>query len=148
MKKLLPILLVIVLTVGVMGAAFASAADLTVRGGTIQAGEDLDVKMYNICAVLGWGLETDDGSVHFVRLEFWGPDDMGGNNELEFFVIITGDSGQEIARSSKQITWPIEPNSDYNLPNEKFTFNHPVQAEDIYDIHVYVEGSANSGPDM
>jgi len=121
-----------------------------VRGGTIQAGEDLDVKMYNIAAVCGWMLETDDGLVYGVRLEFIGPDDkFGGNNELTFFVIITGDQGQELTRSVKQIIWPIEPKSNYNIAcntdQGKFMFDTPVAAAAIYDIHVYVEGSANSG---
>jgi hypothetical protein len=149
MRKLFLISVVVMSLVITMGVAFGSAADLTVRGGTIQAGMDNDVKMYDIAAVNGWMLETDTGLVSGVRLALIAHvDDFGGDNELEYWVIITGDVGQELTRSYKQIMFPIQPHTDYNLPNEAFIFDTPVLAEDIYDIHVYVEGSANSGPDM
>ena len=143
MKKLLIIFLVMALTLGVMGFAFASAADLTVRGGTIQAGEDLDVKLYDLAVVNGWGLETDNGLVSFVRLGLFGLPDPGSGNEMTVFVVITGDVGQKLTGGRYDHDWGTSPITE--LPDIKIYFDSPVLAADIYDIHVYIEGSANSG---
>jgi hypothetical protein len=145
-KKVLSVMAVVVILGTLAAASLGSAADLRVQGGTIQAGADLDVKMYDVAAVCGWGLETDTGMVHFVRMEFAGVTEPGGGNELTFFVAVTDSCGDVISTGSYAKTWPGEPTSNYTIPCTMITLTPPVRACDIYDIHVYVEGSANSGP--
>ena len=53
----------------VFGAVFGLAASLSVDGGTIQAGSDTDLQCdEDGVRVDGWGLETNDGLVYFVRI--------------------------------------------------------------------------------
>lgn len=146
MKKVFTIIAALALVGIIAGAGFGSAADLKVQGGTIQAGADYDLAMYSVAEVCGWGLETDTGLVSFVRISFNAPNPVGGDNELSYFVQITNAAHDVIATSSKNIVFPVQPVSNYNLTCEVFNFNVPVKACDIADIHVFVEGSANSGP--
>jgi hypothetical protein len=119
------------LVVGVIAAALAaiawgSAAALDVGGGAIQYGEDLDLTCTRRVDVAGWGLETDDGKVYNVRFEPL-PERCYSN---DIFVVITQDD-RPIRSGSAHIdaAW-----------DGRVTFNNPVRAEYITDIHVWIEG--------
>ena len=112
----------------VFSVAFASAAGLIVNGGTIQAGEDLDL----VCdsdgvRVEGWGLETDDGMVSFVRIGNIWADCVGA----DLFANITGAGGAELTEAG-----PVTIDDTI----ETLTFDTPVPAVAIEDIHVFIEG--------
>lgn len=112
----------------VFSVAFASAAALIVNGGTIQAGEDLDL----VCDsdgvnVEGWGLETDTGLVSFVRIGNIWADCVGA----DMFANITGTGGVELTEAG-----PVTIDDS----TEVLTFDTPVLASAIEDIHVFIEG--------
>lgn len=125
MRRFLALLSVGALAAVVIGAAAA----LTVNGGAIQAGEDDTLTCTNEANVLGWGLETDDGQVEFVRIEL-DPDTCDGN---DMFVNITDGTGGVIAQGS--VTLP----NLVGAGGHRVTFP-AVDAEDIEDIHVFIEG--------
>jgi hypothetical protein len=112
----------------VFSVAFASAAALIVNGGTIQAGSDVDL----VCdsdgvKVEGWGLETDDGLVSFVRVgNIW-----ADCNGAEMFANITGSGGSVLTK-----TVPVTIDDTI----ERLNFITPVQAAAIEDIHIFIEG--------
>jgi hypothetical protein len=112
----------------VFSVAFASAAALIVNGGTIQAGEDTDL----VCdsdgvRVLGWGLETDTGLVSFVRVGNIWADCVGA----DMFANITGAGSVELTEAG-----PVTIDDS----EEILTFDTPVQAALIEDIHIFIEG--------
>ena len=121
----------ILLTLVVLGilasTAFGSAATLAVEGGTIQAG--VDSSLYcdtDGVQVLGWGLETDDGKVYFVRLGGISTDCYG--NEL--FVVVEDGVGNVLASGSTTIastTFVVH-------------FTPPVDAALIEVLKVWIEG--------
>ena len=112
----------------VFSVAFASAAGLIVNGGTIQAGQDLDL----VCdsdgvRVEGWGLETDDGMVSFVRIGNIWADCVGA----DLFARITGAGGVKLTEAG-----PVTIDDTIEVLN----FDTPVLASAIEDIHVFIEG--------
>jgi hypothetical protein len=112
----------------VFSVAFASAAGLIVNGGTIQAGQDLDL----VCdsdgvRVEGWGLETDDGMVSFVRIGNIWADCIGA----DLLANITGAGGVELTEAG-----PVTIDDSIEI----LTFDTPVPAVAIEDIHVFIEG--------
>lgn len=116
----------------VFSVAFASAAALIVNGGTIQAGADTDL----VCdsdgvRVEGWGLETDDGLVYNVRIGNIWADCVGA----EIFANITGAGGTELTEAG-----PVTIDDTI----ETLTFDDPVAAEAIEDIHIFIEGPSAS----
>ena len=124
--------LIIALLVGgaLFGTVFGLAASLGVNGGAIQAGSDTELRCdTDGVQVLGWGLETDDGKVYFVRI--------GGiastciSNDL--FVNITN-AGVKIGEGSAHI----------DAAEVKVTLKTPVKAADITDIEVFIEGPNGS----
>lgn len=124
MKKLLILAILVVL----VASAYASAALLDVEGGAIQAGVD----DYLVCDpdgvfVLGWGLETDDNLVHFVRIG--GIQGSCFGNAL--FVRVLDGGGGILAQGSFD---PI------NASEVIVTFNAPAPPEDIEQIFVWIEG--------
>jgi hypothetical protein len=138
MRKVLAICFIVMLVGSVAGAA----ATLNVDGGTIQSGGDTSLKCdTDGVRVDGWGLETDDGSVHFVRIHDIHTNCIGA----DMWVIIT-QAGSEIARGSATI--PADTNSapdndpDTGDVGLKINLNTPVQAADITDIEIYIEGSS------
>lgn len=128
MKKFL-VLGVVVIAIGAV--AWGSAATLNVKGGTIQYGEDLDLTCANKAQVAGWGLETDDNTVNFVRFENL-PAKCEGNT---IFVNITQD-GTKIAGGSAEIT------SSWNSGNNSKVYFDPQNAADITDLEVWIEGGS------
>jgi hypothetical protein len=145
MRKFLLIGVVALSLVITVGAAFGSAADLKVQGGTIQAGADFDVKLYNLAETAGWGLNPDDGTVSYVTLGLYGVTDPGSGNKIRVYVNITNKTHDIIAQGMKEYTFT---GTIGNIPSLTVDFNHPVKACDIWDLHVFIEGSANSGPDV
>ena len=141
---MLKIVGVLVMLTLVFGAVFGSAALLQVQGGTIQAGEDLDLECdEDGVYVAGWGLETDDGLVYFVRI--YGIDD--GCSSCDMFVVITDINHDKIAKFSVHIPDDSATNpKDWDTSTDvgvKIPFNPPIPAVDIYDIEVFIEGSCN-----
>jgi len=116
--------------------AVGSAAALSVDGGTIQAGEDLSL----ICDgdgvhVTGWGLETDDNTVRWVRIG--GISDNCQLNEL--FVSVT--SGGAAVEKGSVVLGPGHTGAGFAQIN--FTAPFPAPA-DITDLHVFIEGTAST----
>ncbi len=149
MKKLLAVIGVLAILGVLAGAGFGSAADLKVQGGTIQAGADYDLKLYDIAEVAGWGYECDDGLVHFVRLglaEAQLPVGMG--NEFTVFVQVTDKDHNVITCGQKSFDFNGPPPVTIPTSIAPFIveFDEPVPPCQIYDLHVVIEGSANSGP--
>jgi hypothetical protein len=112
----------------VFSVAFASAAALIVNGGTIQAGSDVDL----VCdsdgvRVEGWGLETDTGLVHFVRVGNIWADCVGA----DIFANITGGGGAVLTQT---VGVTIDDTT------ETLHFDDAVSAVAIEDIHIFIEG--------
>jgi hypothetical protein len=125
----------IALALGVAFTAYGAAASLNVFGGAIQYGEDTSLTCTDGARVLGWGLETDTGLVHFVRIGV--NDDCVGN---DIFVNITS-AGAKIAGGSLAPI-PAGGNCDPDPTGQvcvKVDFT-PQQAVDITDLEVFIEG--------
>ncbi len=142
---------IIALLVGglVFGTVMALAASLSVEGGTIQAGSDTDLQCDDGGVdVDGWGLETDDGLVYFVRIHNIDP--ACSSNDL--FVNITGTGTPIVANTNiiaqgsshipddGAVTDPKDNDPDPNEIGVKVSLNPPVKAVDITDIEVFIEG--------
>lgn len=126
--------LFVALLVGAMvfGTVYALAETLIVQGGTIQAGADTDLACdEDGVAVLGWGLESDTGLVYSVRIGDIDEDCRSGDTDM--FVNVT-DGGTIVARGTVD-----------NLSADTVTVNFatPYPAEDITDLEVFIEGTAN-----
>jgi hypothetical protein len=138
LRKVLVLGFVFALVAAVVG----SAAAPTVEGGTIQAGSDTDLRCdTDGVAVDGWGLETDNGLVYFVRIHNISP----ACECCDIFVNIT-DGGVKVAGGSAHI--PADGDADDNDPDAdqvgvKINFDPPVSAEDITDIEVFIEGQCH-----
>jgi hypothetical protein len=127
----------IALALGVAFAAYGAAATVSVNGGTLQAGNDNNLQCTEQANVLGWGLETDNGMVSFVRI---GLNLNCAGNDL--FVSIT-DDGVEVRSGSVQPI-PAGGNCDPDPPGQVCVLVPfaPYPAEDITDIHIFIEGPA------
>jgi hypothetical protein len=112
----------------VFAVAFASASSLSVSGGAIQAGVDASLWCDNTGVfVTGWGLETDDGLVSFVRIG--GIEGACVGNDL--FANITGVGGVELTEAGPVTISGV---------TETLTFDTPVAAGLIEDLHLFIEG--------
>jgi hypothetical protein len=112
----------------VFSVAFASAAGLIVNGGTIQAGEDTTLACdTDGVSVAGWGLETDTGLVHNVRIVGINAACIGA----DMFANITGGPGIELTEAGP---------STIDGPTETLVFDTPQSAVAIQDIHIMIEG--------
>ncbi len=133
--------LIVALLVGgmVFGTVLAVAASLIVEGGTIQAGSDTELRCdTNGVRVDGWGLESDNGLVYFVRIH----DINTACEGDDLFVNITKD-GAKIAGGSATIPADTDaaPDDDPDTGDlgVKVSFT-PQPAEDITDIEIFIEG--------
>jgi hypothetical protein len=131
--------LIIALLVGgaFFGAIYGLAETLNLDGGVIQAGSDTDLTCTSGARVDGWGLETNDGNVYFVRIH----DIDAGCEGNDLFVKIT-DGGTQVREAS--VTIPADGAAGDNDPDAgevgaKINFS-PYPAEDITDIEVFIEG--------
>jgi hypothetical protein len=116
----------------VFSVAFASAAALIVNGGAIQAGSDVTLTCdANGVSVVGWGLETDDGLVRSVRIG----DIAATCNGNELFANITTTGGVEITEAGPVVI---------DEAIERLTFDAPVSAVAIEDIHLFIEGPSGT----
>jgi len=122
----------------VFGAVFGLAASLSVDGGTIQAGSDTDLTCDDSgVRVDGWGLETDDGLVYFVRIHDIAPACTGA----DMFVNITSNN-VKIAGGSATIPadgFAADDDPDGGQVGVKISFP-PQSAASITDIEVFIEG--------
>lgn len=112
----------------VLVAAFAAAATLDVGGGAIQFGEDTDLTCDDAVQVAGWGLETDDGLVYFVRIGNIAMPECSGN---AMFVQVLGE-GDVILADGK-----FDPLGSNTV---KVDIDPAVPAEDIVALKVWIEG--------
>lgn len=120
---------VLAVLVVVVAAAFASAANLGVSGGTIQAGVDQSVYCdVNGVKVTGWGLETDDNSVRYVKV---GDIDAACVGDT-LLVKVLGAGGATLEYSGELAITGSE---------VKFSFTAPYPApEQIEGIKIWIEG--------
>lgn len=111
----------------VLAAMYASAANLTVGGGTIQAG--IDASLYcDVDGVLvdGWGLETNTNSVTYVRINDISSDCLGS----AMFIKVLDGGGAVLASST------VNP-----ITSSTHTFNFPaIDANAIEQLAVWIEG--------
>jgi len=123
-----------------VGSVAGAAATLNVDGGTIQSGGDTSLKCdTDGVNVVGWGLETDTGLVDAVRIHNIDINCIGA----DIWAIITH-AGTEIARGSAT----IPPDTNSNPDNDgdtgdvgvRLIFDSPVQAAEITDIEIFIEG--------
>jgi hypothetical protein len=121
----LKFMLGLVAALGVAFAAYAAASTLSVEGGAIQAGEDLTLSCTDAAKVEGWGLETDTGKVHFVRIS-----GLAGCEGNSLFASITS-GGSEITACEVPAIDAAE---------EVCTFAAEQDASAITDIHIFIEG--------
>lgn len=146
---MLKIMGVLVMLTLVFGAVFGSAALLQVEGGTIQAGADIDLECDDDgVQVDGWGLETSNGLVYYVRIV----DIDNGCSSCDMFVNITDINHNKLAGWFK-VHIPNDgapgpgPTKDWDSDSGevgvKIPFDPPILAVDIYDIEVFIEGSCN-----
>jgi hypothetical protein len=129
-------LFAVAVALGLAFAAYGAAATFPggVNGGTIQAGEDENLLCSRIANVLGWGYESNDQNVYFVRLAIG--DQCVGN---DIIVTITQD-GVVLDTLSETIAGDEcngEPAGNICV---KLDFSAPIPATDITDIHVAIEG--------
>ena len=121
-------LVVLALILVVVATAFASAASLTLSGGTIQAGVDGDLQCDpDGVWVDGWGLETDENLVYFVRID-------GINGACianEMFIKVMDGGGDTLAYGSVTISGQTA----------KLNFANPVEPEAIEGVMVWIEGA-------
>ena len=112
----------------VLSAVVAAAASLSVNGGVIQAGSDGSLRCdADGVTVAGWGLETDDAKVYFVRI-----DDIDGScASADMFVALYDSGGTKIGEGSAK---PL------SIPQTKVDLKSPVLAKDISKITVFIEG--------
>ena len=120
----------------VFAMAFAAAATVSVNGGTIQAGADTDVTCTGQANVAGWGLETNDGTVHFVRINY---NSLCAGNDM--FVVVTH-NGTKIASADTKPTH-LDASGQVKLD---FAAPYPL-AIDITDLEVFIEGPGGTPDD-
>jgi hypothetical protein len=131
MKRVLLALLV----AGVLFAAvYASAAHVDVLGGVIQEGIDTDLTCTDAIQVAGWGLETDDDAVYFVRFEPL-PAECA---KVDVFVEVLGPGGALLAEGDTD----GDPNAPKTGDYWKVYFP-AVNPESVGRLHVYIEGADN-----
>ncbi len=126
----------------VFGTILGLAATLSVNGGTIQAGEDNDLRCTTNANVDGWGLETDTNMVSYVRIF------INANCEgSDMFIKFTQD-GTVIADAKLTLDGS---GSTGNVPLTAVGWGDttpvPQDASDITDIHIWIEGSGGTPND-
>jgi hypothetical protein len=140
LRYILPVLLAL----GVAAAAYGAAATLSVNGGTIQAGSDNNVTCTTEANVDGWGLETDDGLVSYVRFNLSPGHTCSGS---EFFVIIT-QNGTPV-RDGKVVLTSAQSTGNITLTTlgSSNTTPNKILASAITDVHVYIDGVGGTAND-
>ncbi len=135
MKKVIIVsLLVCVLAVGGIGAAFATSMSSVAVGALAYGAADLtDVYIDGVI----WGVESDDATVHYVKLSF--NQNLITNTELS--VKVTDINGDTL----NSPTWFGSPQGPIAAGDyKKFSFTSPILIADIYDLHVIV--AERTGP--
>lgn len=130
MKK--RILLALVVATVLFAAVYASAANITVLGGTIQEGLDTDLTCTDHIQVIGWGLDDKDGLVYSVR---FAPLPLACF-DADVFAHVYDAGGSELTygRYYDNVTSPGDNGIVVKLKT-------PVEAEAISGLRVYVEGA-------
>ncbi len=121
-------IVVIAVLLVVLATAFASAANLNVNGGSIQAGIDTSLYCDELVEVVGWGFEQDDNSVRSVKI---GNIDSAcyGNT---MFIAVMDASGTVLATGEVDKLATAE----HSIGFDKF-----LAPEDIYKLKVWIEGA-------
>lgn len=119
-----------ILAGALVAAVAVSAATLIVGGGVIQGGTDFDLTCTDEVDVLGWGFESDDGLVYFVRL---GPVDAACDGS-DMWVQVYDNGSQLLGKGSATL------DSMTNPSGYKVNLNTPVPPQNIGSINVVIEG--------
>lgn len=129
MKRLLAALIA---GAAVFSLTFASAATLGVNGNVIQAGVDGDLRCDTDGVGAGYGLETSDNSVRYVRIEGIADACIGA----DLFLKVNESTGDALG------PFVIADNGasgDDNTVTVHFTSPYPTP-ESLTSIHVWIEG--------
>jgi len=129
-------LFAVAIALGLAFVAYGAAATISLNGGTIQVGEDDLVTCDDAIAVAGWGLETDDGLIHFVRIGDISSDCFG--NAL--IVHLTDSAGDPITGATGSVD-PID------AATEIVNLDTPPDAAEVFDIKVWIEGPGGTADD-
>lgn len=123
---------VIALMAGALVAAIAvSAATLIVGGGVIQGGTDFDLTCDDQVDVLGWGFESDDGLVYFVRIG-----DVDENCDgATMFVQVHDNGGVLLGNGSVVLDSTTVGSGGYSV-----ALDSPVPPQNIGSVNVVIEG--------
>lgn len=113
----------------VFTVAFASAAALNVNGNTIQAGTDTDLACDDNGVNAGWGLETGDNTVRYVRIEGIDPSCFG----QELFVKVNSRPGDAQHMTIDNV------DETFDLGYGSSPVNYP-SPESITSLQVWIEG--------
>jgi len=127
--------IILALAVGgaLFAAAFAAAATLGVNGGVIQAGSDGTLYCdTDGVAVVGWGLEMDDGMVYSVRIGGVNGDACAG---ADLFALVRNGGGTKLTDGGPVAI--VSGTTEYRV-----TFDSAVDASAIESISVWIEGGA------
>lgn len=130
-KSILIGVIVAVLALGAMGAAFATDLDFTEGVGALSESNS-QVPQANVDEIY-WGLETNDGEaasdVYYVRLSF----DRDLNQGTLIGVAVYDSGSNLLAEAHPEIDAALLASDNY-----KVQFATPVLASDIYHIRVTV----------
>jgi hypothetical protein len=123
---------IMALMAGALVAAVAvSAATLIVGGGVIQAGTDGDLTCDDQVDVLGWGFESDDGLVYFVRIGDVDPACDGAT----MFVQVHDNGGLLLADGEASLDSTTVPPGGYSI-----SLDTPTPPQNIGSVTVVIEG--------
>lgn len=118
------------LMAGALVAAIAvSAATLIVGGGVIQAGTDDDLTCDDQVDVLGWGFESDDGLVYFVRIGDVDP----ACDDATMFVDVLDNGGSSLGKGKVELDSTLNPSYKVNLDS-------PTPPQNIGAVTIVLEG--------
>lgn len=123
--------LVMALMAGALVAAVAvSAASLIVGGGVIQGGTDFDLTCDDEVDVLGWGFESDDGLVYFVRIG----DVAATCDDADMWVQVYDNGSVLLGKGSATLDAATNPTG------YKVYLDAPVPPQNIGSVNIVIEG--------
>ncbi len=126
--------LITALMAGALVTAVAvSAATLIVDGGVVQGGSDFDLTCDDQVNVLGWGFESDDGLIYFVRVG----DVAAACDGADMWVQVYDNGSVLIGKGHVTLDSGTVTSKGY-----KVHLSSPVPPQNIGSVNVVIEGGA------